>query len=220
MLLLRGYKPGSSTQGNTSHELDPAFQKSENRSVTSSLRLTAKNMSRSSNDQEKRQSLKKRSPPGQNQSASMDPSTEQVHEPDNYHELWAPRFRQIQSQGPSKKDEQYDPKRDLTWLSKLRRNLREPLAEFLGVFIMICFGDGSVAQVNLSNNEYGEYQSISWCWGIGVMMGVYIAGGISGGHLNPAVTLANCLYRRFPWSKLLPFAVAQILVCLLHHPLL
>lgn len=29
------------------------------------------------------------------------------------------------------------------------------------------------------------------------MFGVYIAGGISGGHLNPAVTLANCLYRRF-----------------------
>ena len=59
---------------------------------------------------------------------------------------------------------------DLTWISKLRRNIREPAAEFLGVFIMICFGDGSVAQVNLSNKEYGEYQSISWCWGIGVMV--------------------------------------------------
>ena len=91
---------------------------------------------------------------------------------DRTHEMWAPRFRQIQAQGPSKEDEQYDLEHDLTWISKLRRNFREPFAEFLGVFVMICFGDGSVAQVNLSNNKYGEYQSISWCWGIGVMFGV------------------------------------------------
>lgn len=82
----------------------------------------------------------------------------------NYPDLHAPRFRQIQADGPSKQDEQYDLEHDLTWVSKLRRNLREPFAEFLGVFIMICFGDGSVAQVNLSKNEFGEYQSISWCW--------------------------------------------------------
>lgn len=89
---------------------------------------------------------------------------------DNYPAMHAPRFRQIQSQGPSKKDEQYDEQLDHTFVSKLRRNLREPAAEFLGVFIMICFGDGSVAQVNLSNEKYGQYQSISWCWGIGVMV--------------------------------------------------
>ncbi|CCG84506.1 protein of unknown function [Taphrina deformans PYCC 5710] len=157
------------------------------------------------------QAHQRRSAPGQAHTAEAERHKEQVHAPDNYHEQWAPRFRQIQSQGPSKKDEQYDPDRDLTWVSRLRRNLREPAAEFLGVFIMICFGDGSVAQVNLSKQTYGEYQSISWCWGIGVMMGVYVAGGISGGHLNPAVTFANCLYRRFPWSKLLPFTIAQIL---------
>ena len=44
------------------------------------------------------------------------------------------------------------------------------------------FGDGVVAQVVLSNNEKGDYQSISWGWGLGVMLGVYTAG-ISGAHL-------------------------------------
>lgn len=72
---------------------------------------------------------------------------------------------------------------DLLW-SRIRRYLREPFAEFWGVFILIMFGDGVVAQVVLSNGERGDYQSISWGWGLGVMLGVYTAG-ISGAHLNP-----------------------------------
>ncbi len=61
-------------------------------------------------------------------------------------------------------------------------------------------GDGVVAQVVLSDGKKGDYQSISWGWGLGVMLGVY-TGGISGAHLNPAVTFANCVYRKFPWRK-------------------
>jgi hypothetical protein len=52
----------------------------------------------------------------------------------------------------------------LLW-SRLRRRCREPLAEFLGVMVMLMFGDGSVAQVVLSNGVKGQYQSISWGWG-------------------------------------------------------
>lgn len=44
------------------------------------------------------------------------------------------------------------------------------------------FGDGVVAQVVLSDLEKGDYQSISWGWGLGVMLGVY-ASGISGAHM-------------------------------------
>ena len=88
---------------------------------------------------------------------------------------------------------------DLAW-SRIRRTFREPLSEFFGVFILILFGDGVVAQVVLSNGTKGDYQSISWGWGLGVMLGVY-TGGISGAHLNPAVTFANCVYRKFPWRK-------------------
>jgi hypothetical protein len=53
---------------------------------------------------------------------------------------------------------------DLAW-SRIRRYFREPLAEFFGVFILILFGDGVVAQVVLSGGTKGDYQSISWGWG-------------------------------------------------------
>ncbi|KAF2215477.1 hypothetical protein CERZMDRAFT_57026 [Cercospora zeae-maydis SCOH1-5] len=80
----------------------------------------------------------------------------------------------------------------------------------MGVFILIMFGDGVVAQVVLSRGEKGDYQSISWGWGIGVMLGVY-SSGISGGHINPAVTLANCVFRGFPWKKFPVYLLAQTL---------
>ena len=53
---------------------------------------------------------------------------------------------------------------DLLW-SRIRRTLRDPFSEFFGVFILILFGDGVVAQVVLSGGTKGDYQSISWGWG-------------------------------------------------------
>lgn len=97
---------------------------------------------------------------------------------------------------------------------KIRHYLREPFAEFWGCVILIVLGDGSVAQVTLSNGEKGDYQSISWGWGLGVMFGVYASGGISGGHLNPAVTLSSCVYRGFPWRKFPGYMLAQTLGCM------
>jgi len=61
--------------------------------------------------------------------------------------------------------------KDLLW-PRIRRRFREPLSEFMGTFFLIMFGDGVVAQVVLSNGEKGDYQSISWGWGIGVLFGV------------------------------------------------
>ncbi|KAJ9149207.1 Aquaglyceroporin [Coniochaeta hoffmannii] len=98
---------------------------------------------------------------------------------------------------------------ELRW-SKVRSIWQDAFSEFFGVFIMILFGDGVVAQVVLSDGKKGDYQSISWGWGIAVMMGVYVAGK-SGGHLNPAVTLANCVYRKFPWRKFPIYFLAQLL---------
>jgi MIP family channel proteins len=87
---------------------------------------------------------------------------------------------------------------------------RELAAEFLGTFILIVFGVAVVAQVVLSGRMSGEYLSINIGWGLAVTMGIYVAGGVTGAHLNPAVTLALAAHRGFPWSKVLPYIVAQV----------
>lgn len=46
------------------------------------------------------------------------------------------------------------------------------------------FGDGSVAQYVLSKGELGSAHSIHWSWGVGVMMGVYASGGVSGKFMS------------------------------------
>jgi len=93
----------------------------------------------------------------------------------------------------------------------LRRNtlLGELSAELLGTFTLIVFGCGVVAQTVLTPFSAGA-QSIHWAWGIGVVMGIYVAGGISGAHINPAVTVALALRRGFPWGKVGPYALAQL----------
>src|ERR1700742_3070894 len=92
-------------------------------------------------------------------------------------------------------------------------------AEFLGTFVLIMFGDGIVATcvAGLSQSGRGElgFNSGDWilitfAWGFAVMLGVYVAGGVSGAHLNPAVTFAQALRRGFPWKKVPTYIAAQV----------
>jgi len=87
---------------------------------------------------------------------------------------------------------------------------RELLAEFFGTFILIVFGVGVVAQVVLSKGAAGNALSINVAWGLAVTMGCYVAAGVTGAHLNPAVTLSLAVHRKFAWGKVLPYSLAQI----------
>lgn len=89
--------------------------------------------------------------------------------------------------------------------------MREALAEFLGTTLLLTFGLGVVAQTVLSSNQTGSPLAIHLCWGFAVILGVYASAGVSGAHLNPAVTLALALRRGFPWSRVGPYVVAQVL---------
>ncbi len=95
----------------------------------------------------------------------------------------------------------------------------EMCAEFLGTFVLILFGVGSVAVAvaglpgsGRQTADFGpaNWLIISWGWGLAVVFGVYVAGGISGAHLNPAVTLGFAVRRDFPWRKVLPYWLAQV----------
>src|SRR6187200_1989519 len=92
----------------------------------------------------------------------------------------------------------------------LKGTAREAAAEFFGTFILIAFGVGVVAQTVLSKNANGSFLAINIGWGIGVMLGIYASAGVSGAHLNPAVTVALAVHRQFPWGKVLPYTIAQV----------
>ncbi|KAG6891530.1 hypothetical protein C0992_005065 [Termitomyces sp. T32_za158] len=100
---------------------------------------------------------------------------------------------------------------------KYRSLIREAVAEFLGVCILIIFGSGVNCQValssdpNVASSPKGSFLSVSFGWAAGLALGAWVSGGISGGHINPAVTLALAVYRGFPWKKVPVYIISQLL---------
>ncbi len=89
----------------------------------------------------------------------------------------------------------------------------EIIAEVFGTFILILLGDGVVANVGLAPRLARpgyNWNTIVFGWCFAVVVAVYTVGGVSGAHLNPAVTLALALKRNVPWAKVIPFMIAQV----------
>src|SRR5262245_29130000 len=101
-------------------------------------------------------------------------------------------------------------------MSRKQTLFGQMVAEFLGTLVLIVLGDGVVAMVTLFGTRtageviHGGFTNITLGWGLAVLMGICVAGRVSGAHLNPAVTLALAVRRSFPWTKVIPYVLAQV----------
>jgi len=93
---------------------------------------------------------------------------------------------------------------------KSNKIMGECLSEFLGTGLLMFFGAGCVAALVLAGVDMGQWE-ISIIWGMGVTIAIYITGGVSGAHINPAVTLALMTFRGFDKKKVIPYITAQML---------
>ncbi|WP_310718476.1 MIP/aquaporin family protein [Streptomyces lydicus] len=86
------------------------------------------------------------------------------------------------------------------------------VGEVIGTAVLILFGAGVCAAVTL---HYSKARAAGWVviafgWGMGVLAGAYTAAPLSGGHLNPAVTVGSAVAGGTPWSKVPLYVVAQM----------
>ncbi|EGL82844.1 MIP family channel protein [Caldalkalibacillus thermarum TA2.A1] len=87
------------------------------------------------------------------------------------------------------------------------------IGELVGTMILIIFGGGVVAGVvlNKSKAQNSGWIVITLGWGLAVAIAVYAVGGISGAHINPAVTIGLAAVGEFPWSQVPLYVIAQFL---------
>lgn len=86
------------------------------------------------------------------------------------------------------------------------------LGEFIGTMVLLYFGNGVCAATTLEGSYAKNAGWLTVCigWGLGVTLAIYAVGGVSGAHLNPAVTLGLVVAGSFPLENALGYILAQI----------
>src|SRR5438270_13564724 len=82
-------------------------------------------------------------------------------------------------------------------------------AEAAGTFLLVFFGCGAVHVAILTGALSGLWQ-VAVVWGVAIMVAVYVVGGISGAHINPAITLSLAVWGRFAWRGVAPYVASQL----------
>ncbi len=117
-------------------------------------------------------------------------------------------------------------------------SLRIFCAELYGTALFLYFGDGCMSQVlvgtfwtrgtrtndtganstlyrkyllarNPYEFDYGDFLTVAFGYGLGLTLAIAACGAVSGGHLNPAVTLTEVVFRRLPSTVLPVYIIAQ-----------
>jgi glycerol uptake facilitator protein len=83
------------------------------------------------------------------------------------------------------------------------------LAEIVGTYLLVLLGCGAVHAAVLTGAQSGLWQ-VAIVWGIAIMLAVYTIGAISGGHINPAITLALAAWGGFSWQSVVPYILSQL----------
>ncbi|WP_411675671.1 MIP/aquaporin family protein [Caproicibacter sp.] len=91
------------------------------------------------------------------------------------------------------------------------------VCEMIGTAILILFGNGAVANVDLKGTKgyHNGWILIAIGYGVGVMIPVLMFGPISGAQINPAMTLGLAVNGLFPWSEVLIYIIAQLIGAML-----
>lgn len=87
--------------------------------------------------------------------------------------------------------------------------MRKYIAELIGTFALVFCGTGAIV-INEQTNGAVTHVGIAITFGLIVMAMIYALGNISGAHLNPAVTIAFTIARRFQLKQLLPYVISQL----------
>ena len=90
--------------------------------------------------------------------------------------------------------------------------LRRLAAEVLGTCVLVVFGVGTVLAAltaGAGSLDYAGIGFISLGFAIAVAVSIYAFLAVSGSHINPAVTVALAVTRRFPWAEVVPYVLAQ-----------
>ncbi|KAJ3800031.1 putative aquaporin 4 [Lentinula aff. detonsa] len=127
-----------------------------------------------------------------------------------------PTFTHHEHHHPSG-DRMHEDASQLTRIGRYRGLLQPYFAEFLGTMLLVIFGTGANCQVSLSSNQNvsrsskGSYTSVGFGFAVGISLGVWISAARSGGHINPAVTIALATFRKFPWRKVPGYVFSQLM---------
>jgi glycerol uptake facilitator protein len=90
--------------------------------------------------------------------------------------------------------------------------MQKYVAEIVGTFILVWIGPGAAVVAGmLKVTGLADVMAIAIAFGIAVAAAIYVVGKVSGCHINPAVTIALAINKRFPWKDVIPYIIAQLI---------